>query len=156
RGPPRSISRSASSSTRPSTAAPRTTLRHSTSDSSGCGSAMRDRYGSDVLAGDWRRPPRGRSTEAAAEPGLAAEAGATGFVGEGMRVERDLGTVELEDRRMRRKVFPLGPGFLLEGRPVVLVAPAPKAPTAPTRTASGSRIASDRRAKVALPSRIFV
>src|SRR5690606_5784914 len=63
--------------------------------------------------------------------------------------------VELEDRRMRRKVFPLGPGFLLEGRPVVLVAPAPTAPTAPTRTASGSRIASDRRAKGALPSRIL-
>src|SRR5690606_8133188 len=117
---------------------------------------MRDRYGSDVLAGDWRRPPRGRSTEAAAEPGLVVEEVATGFVGEIMRVERDLGTVELEDRRMRRKVFPLGPGFLLEGRPVVLVAPAPKAPTAPTRTASGSRIASDRRAKVALPSRIYV
>lgn len=117
---------------------------------------MADRYGSDVLAGDWRRPARGRSTELAADPGLVVEEASSGFVGEIMRVERDLGTVELEDRRMRRKVFPLGPGFLLEGKPVVLVAPTPKVAAAPTRTASGSRVAADTRAKVALPSRIFV
>lgn len=117
---------------------------------------MADRYGSDVLAGDWRRPARGRSTELAADPGLVVEEASSGFVGEIMRVERDLGTVELEDRRMRRKVFPLGPGFLMEGKPVVLVAPTPKVAAAPTRTASGSRVAADTRAKVALPSRIFV
>jgi len=117
---------------------------------------MADRYGSDVLAGDWRRPARGRSTELAADPGLVVEEASSGFVGEIMRVERDLGTVELEDRRMRRKVFPLGPGFLMEGKPVVLVAPTPKVAAAPTRTASGSRVAADTRSKVALPSRIFV
>lgn len=117
---------------------------------------MADRYGSDVLSGDWRRPARGRSTELAADPGLVVEEASSGFVGEIMRVERDLGTVELEDRRMRRKVFPLGPGFLMEGKPVVLVAPTPKVAAAPTRTASGSRVAADTRAKVALPSRIFV
>ncbi|MBA4608493.1 MULTISPECIES: DUF3097 domain-containing protein [Aeromicrobium] len=117
---------------------------------------MADRYGSDVLSGDWRRPARGRSTEVAADTGLVVEEASTGFVGEIMRVERDLGTVQLEDRRLRRKVFPLGPGFLLEGKPVVLVAPTPKGKAAPTRTASGSRIAADTRAKVALPSRIYV
>ncbi|SKB04007.1 DUF3097 domain-containing protein [Aeromicrobium choanae] len=117
---------------------------------------MADRYGSDVLSGDWRRPARGRSTELAADTGLVVEEASTGFVGEIMRVERDLGTVELEDRRLRRKVFPLGPGFLMEGKPVVLVAPTPKGKAAPTRTASGSRIAADTRAKVALPSRIYV
>ncbi|WP_269302952.1 DUF3097 domain-containing protein [Aeromicrobium sp. HA] len=117
---------------------------------------MADRYGSDVLSGDWRRPARGRSTELAADPGLVVEEASSGFVGEIMRVERDLGTVELEDRRMRRKVFPLGPGFLMEGKPVVLVAPTPRVAAAPTRTASGSRVAADTRAKVALPSRIFV
>ncbi|MBC9225645.1 DUF3097 family protein [Aeromicrobium sp. 636] len=117
---------------------------------------MADRYGSDVLSGDWRKPKRGRSTELAADLGLVVEEASSGFVGEITRVERDLGTVELEDRRLRRKVFPLGPGFLMEGKPVVLVAPTPKAATAPTRTASGSRLAADTRAKVALPSRIFV
>ncbi len=117
---------------------------------------MADRYGTDVLSGDWRKPARGRSTELAADPGLVVEEAVTGFVGEVMRVERDLGTVELEDRHLTRKVFPLGPGFLVEGKPVVLVAPLPKGPAVATRTASGSRIAADTRAKVALPSRIFV
>jgi hypothetical protein len=117
---------------------------------------MADRYGSDVLSGDWKKPPRGRSEDAVAERGLVVEEAVTGFCGEIMRVERDLGTVELEDRRLVRKVFPLGPGFLLEGRPVVLVAPTGPAPSRPTRTASGSRTVADARARVALPSRIYV
>jgi hypothetical protein len=116
---------------------------------------MADRYGPDVLSGDWKKPPRGRSENAVAERGLVVEEAVTGFCGEIMRVERDLGTVELEDRHLVRKVFPLGPGFLLEGRPVVLVAPTGAAPSRPTRTASGSRTV-DARAKVALPSRIYV
>ena len=117
---------------------------------------MPDRYGPDVLSDDWRKPPRGRSEDAVAERGLVVEEAVTGFCGEIMRVERDLGTVELEDRRLVRKVFPLGPGFLLEGRPVVLVAPPGASPSKPTRTASGSRKVDDTRARVALPSRIFV
>jgi hypothetical protein len=116
---------------------------------------MADRYGPDVLSGDWKKPPRGRSENAVAQRGLVVEEAVTGFCGEIMRVERDLGTVELEDRHLVRKVFPLGPGFLLEGRPVVLVAPAGAAPSRPTRTASGSRTV-DARARVALPSRIYV
>jgi hypothetical protein len=117
---------------------------------------MPDRYGNDVLADDWRKPPRGRSEDAVAERGLVVEEAVTGFCGEIMRVERDLGTVELEDRRLVRKVFPLGPGFLLEGRPVVLVAPTAQARSKPVRTASGSRTVDDTRARVALPSRIYV
>jgi hypothetical protein len=117
---------------------------------------MPDRYGPDVLASDWREPPRGRSENAVAERGLVVEEAVSGFCGEIMRVERDLGTVELEDRHLVRKVFPLGPGFLLEGRPVVLVAPSRAAPARPTRTASGSRAVADARARVALPSRIYV
>lgn len=115
-----------------------------------------DRYGSDVLGGDWRKPPRGRSTEQSADLGLVVEEATSGFVGEIMKVERDLGTVELENRHLKRRTFPLGPGFLLEGKPVVLVAPVRAAPQKATRTASGSRIAADTRAKVALPSRIYV
>ncbi|MGJ9411276.1 DUF3097 domain-containing protein [Aeromicrobium sp. CF4.19] len=117
---------------------------------------MADRYGSDVLASGWREPPRGRASEQVAEKGLVVEDATSGFCGEIMRVERDLGTLVLEDRRERRRTFELGPGFLLEGRPVVLVAPAPTAPTAPTRSASGSRLVADHRATVALPSRILV
>jgi len=117
---------------------------------------MADRYSGDVLSGDWRKPPRGRSENATAERGLVVEEAISGFCGEIMRVERDLGTVELEDRHRRRKTFPLGPGFLLEGRPVVLVAPAPSAPKAPTRTASGSRAVAGAKARVALPSRLYV
>lgn len=115
-----------------------------------------DRYGSDVLGSDWRKPPRGHSTEQSADLGLVVEEATSGFVGEIMKVERDLGTVVLENRHLKRRTFPLGPGFLLEGKPVVLVAPARATPQQTKRTASGSRIAADTRAKVALPSRIYV
>ncbi|WP_139978360.1 DUF3097 domain-containing protein [Nocardioides litoris] len=116
-----------------------------------------DRYGSDVLAGDWRAPKRGRATEATADLGLVVEEVMTDFVGEVVQVDRDLHVLTLEDRRQRRRTFPLGPGFLLEGRPVVLVAPVRvKAPAAPTRTASGSVAVAGVQARVARGSRIFV
>ncbi|GAA2076390.1 DUF3097 domain-containing protein [Aeromicrobium halocynthiae] len=117
---------------------------------------MADRYGSDVLGTDWRRPPRGRTTEQTADLGLVLEDATSGFCGEVVAVERDLGTVVLEDRHLKRRTFPLGPGFLLDGAPVSLVAPTPAAPAAPTRSASGSRLVRDHRARVALPSRILV
>ncbi len=117
---------------------------------------MADRYGNDVLSGDWKKPKFGRSTEMAAELGQVVEEASTGFVGEITRVERDLGTVELEDRQLVRKVFELGPGFWFEGKPVVLVAPKTAVAATSTRTASGSLIAENQRAKVALASRIFV
>ena len=115
-----------------------------------------DRYGTDVLATDWRAPKRGRATEVAADLGLVVEEVTTDWCGEIVRVERDLGTVTLEDRHNKRRTFPLGPGFLLEGRPVVLVAPVRKGPAKPTRTASGSVAVPDAKARVARASRIFV
>ena len=115
-----------------------------------------DRYGTDVLATDWRAPKRGRATEIAAEPGLVVEEVTTDWCGEIVRVERDLGTVTLEDRRNKRRTFPLGSGFLLDGRPVLLVAPSRKGPSRPTRTASGSVALPDAKARVARASRIFV
>ncbi|TXJ06614.1 MAG: DUF3097 domain-containing protein [Aeromicrobium sp.] len=117
---------------------------------------MADRYSGDVLSGDWRAPKRGHSVDTPAELGLVVEDATTGYVGEIMRVDRDLGTVELEDRRNKRKVFPLGPGFLLEGKPVVLKAPVTVQETGPKRTASGSIAVTGQRARVALPSRIWV
>jgi Protein of unknown function (DUF3097) len=115
-----------------------------------------DRYGSDVLSGDWRAPRRGRATEVTAEIDMVVEEVTTDFCGAVVRVERDLGTVELEDRKGKRRTFPLGPGFLLEGRPVVLQAPSRRAPKKPTRSASGSRTVAGARARVARQSRIFV
>ncbi len=115
-----------------------------------------DRYGSDVLSTDWRKPRNGRSVEKTAELGLVVEEVQSDFCGEIVKVERDLGTLILEDRRNRRRTFPLGPGFLLDGVPVVLVAPTRKGPAAPTRTASGSIAVPNAPARVARASRIFV
>jgi hypothetical protein len=115
-----------------------------------------DRYGSDVLSTDWRAPKRGRAVEVAADRGLVVEEVTTDWCGEIVAVERDLQTVTLEDRRGRRRTFPLGPGFLLEGAPVILTAPARTAPAPATRTASGSVAVRGAKARVARASRIFV
>jgi hypothetical protein len=118
-----------------------------------------DRYGSDVLAGDWRMPARGRSREVPADRDLVVEDAETGWVGAVVRLEKAGGVhvVHLEDRRGRTRGFPLGPGFLLDGAPVTLVAPRrPAAPTRPSRTASGSRAVAGLRARSARGSRIWV
>jgi hypothetical protein len=115
-----------------------------------------DRYGTDVLGTDWRAPRRGRAVEVQADKGLVVEEVMTDWCGEIVRVERDLATVELEDRRGVRRTFPLGPGFLLEGVPVILVAPQRGGPAQPTRTASGSVAVPGTKARVARASRIFV
>jgi len=116
-----------------------------------------DRYGRDVLDTDWRAPAKGRAVPAEATLGLVVEEVITGWCGEIVSVDRDLGVLTLADRRERHKTFPLGPGFLLEGRPVVLKAPVTRsAPAAPRRTASGSVAVTGRRARVARESRIFV
>ncbi len=115
------------------------------------------RYSGDVLAEDWRAPARGRATEVPAELGCVVEEVTSDWVGEIVAVERDLRTVTLEDRRGKRRTFPLGPGFLLEGRPVVLTPPARlTAPRPPRRTASGSVAVPGVRARVARESRIYV
>jgi hypothetical protein len=116
-----------------------------------------DRYGSDVLNTDWRAPKRGRAVETPAEIGAVVEEVTTDWCGEIVAVDRDLDTVTLEDRRRRRRTFPLGPGFLLEGRPVVLTRPVRAgAPPPATRTASGSVAVHGAKARVARASRIFV
>jgi len=116
-----------------------------------------DRYSADVLASDWRAPARGRAIPAEATPGLVVEEVMTDWCGEIVSVDRDLDVLTLEDRRGRRRTFPLGPGFLLEGRPVVLTAPVTRAaPVTPRRTASGSVAVTGSRARVARESRIFV
>ncbi|MGZ4510313.1 MAG: DUF3097 domain-containing protein [Mycobacterium sp.] len=112
---------------------------------------MVDRYGTDVLAAGRRKP---RSTEHPAELGLVVEDVETGYVGAVVRVE--YGRVDLEDRRGQVRGFPLGPGYLLEGRPVILTAPRRGAPVPAARTASGSVAVPGARARVARASRIYV
>ncbi|WP_336922715.1 DUF3097 family protein [Aquipuribacter sp. SD81] len=118
-----------------------------------------DRYGTDVLA-TARRPGRPAAVETvAAEAGLVVETDDGAWVGAVVRVEKSGGmhVVVLEDRRGRTRTFPLGPGFLLDGRPVTLARPAPSRGPAPTgRTASGSVSVSGARARVARASRILV
>jgi hypothetical protein len=111
-----------------------------------------DRYGTDVLADNPHRRPR--STECPVEIGMVVEDAQTGYVGAVVRIE--YGRMELEDRRGRRKPFPVGPGYLIDGMPVILTAPRRAAQTAGTRTASGSVAVKGAKAKVALSSRIYV
>ena len=113
---------------------------------------MTDRYGEDVLAGDWRGPSRKPLPEVPAVRDLVVER-ADGFVGAVIGVAK--GLVELEDRGGRVRTFPLGPGYLIDGQPVTLIAPT-VASAPPGRTASGSVAAPTARARVARESRIFV
>jgi Protein of unknown function (DUF3097) len=126
---------------------------------------VKDPYGGDVLSGDWRVPKNGRAREIEADAGLVVEDVETGWCGAVVRVEKAGGmqVVHLEDRRGRSKGFPLGPGFLLDGAPVILTPPtaaaraaAQSARAAASRTASGSRTVEGARARVASGSRIFV
>lgn len=113
---------------------------------------MTDRYGEDVLGGDWRAAGRRVVPEVPAERDLVVER-VEGFVGAVVGVEKH--TVDLEDRNGRVRTFPLGAGFLVDGEHVILVPPH-GAPAATARTASGSRAVDHDRARVARGSRIFV
>ncbi|WP_058234169.1 DUF3097 domain-containing protein [Devriesea agamarum] len=120
-----------------------------------------DRYGRDVLAPGapdlHRRRPVATKTEA--RQGLVVEDATTGWCGAITRVEKIAGgrSVELEDRHGRRRSFPLGPGFLLEGQPVILVpARNVSGPQGPARSASGSVYVSNLRAREARGSRLWV
>jgi hypothetical protein len=116
---------------------------------------MTDRYGSDVLARDPHGARRPRSTERAVEIGLVVEDAQSGYVGAVVAVE--YGRMQLEDRNGRRRSFPVGPGYLIDGKPVILNPPLRRPPpAAPTRTASGSVAVTGARARTALASRIYV
>ncbi|MFE0425074.1 DUF3097 domain-containing protein, partial [Streptomyces sp. NPDC058953] len=89
------------------------------------------------------------------DPDLVVEEVATGFCGAVVACEA--GTVTLEDRFGKHRVFPLAPrGFLLDGRVVTLVRPGAGAPARPARTASGSVAVPGSRARVARAGRIYV
>ncbi len=115
---------------------------------------MDDRYATDVLADGWRAHGRREVPRLEASGDMVVEIAADGFCGAIVGVAS--GLVELEDRHGRRRLFPLGPGFLVDGADVVLTPPALAASRAPTRTASGSVAVQGVKARVARASRIFV
>ena len=134
------------------------------------GTSATDRYGGDVLSADpHRKGPHAVRPESVHVPvsrGMVVEDRQTGFVGAAVAVEKSGGRhlVVLEDRLGTRRAFPLGPGFWIEGRPVVLDPPVPamRAPAGPRSaaerrlTASGSYAVEGQRARVARASRIWV
>lgn len=104
------------------------------------------------LTPQWKRPTA--VPEVAADRDLVVEVAGTDFCGAVVACEA--GTVTLEDRFGKHRVFPLEPrGFLLEGRVVTLVRPS-SGPVRPTRTASGSVAVPQARARVARAGRIYV
>lgn len=112
-------------------------------------------YGSDVLAGDWRKAQRRTVPEVQVERGLVVEEVDEGFCGAVVDWSKE--TMVLEDRHGRRRHFPWGHGYLLEGKPVALTRPSPAAArTGPARSASGSIAVRDHKARTARDSRIYV
>lgn len=115
---------------------------------------MDDRYGTDVLAAGWKQRQAKQLARVEAARDTVVEVADDGFCGAVTSVSG--GMVELEDRAGRRRLFPLGAGFLIDGVDVVLIPPAPTAPAGPRRTASGSFAAPEARARTARASRILV
>jgi len=107
-----------------------------------------------VLAPGWQQKNKITSRPVPVQQGLVVEDATTGFCGAVVRWEN--GIVVLEDRHAKRRSFPFGAGFLIDGKPVELTPPARSTPRTPARTASGSVATPQARAKVALPSRIYV
>jgi hypothetical protein len=112
-----------------------------------------DRFGDGVIDDNRGRRSLSVVPDAAAKPGLEVEHDESGFYGVVRGVEGRLVRVEDFDGMLR--VFPLGTGFRVDGAPVTLVAPS-ATPSGTARTASGSFAVGEQRARVALPSRIFV
>ena len=112
-----------------------------------------DRYRDDVLRPGWQRAHLKKTRDVPVEKDLVVEF--DDFCGAVVGWEN--GIVVLEDRRGKKRSFPFGPGFLLEGEPVAIRPPLRAAAAKPRYTASGSRISeTPEPAKEALPSRIYV
>lgn len=119
-----------------------------------------DPYGSDVLSSGPRTLRRAQAQPLPATAGLVVEDVESGYVGAVVGVEKTAAgfSVILEDRHGRRRHFPLGFGFHVDGKPVELTRPERQAsaPAQPARTASGSRAVAGQRARAAIGSRVWV
>lgn len=112
-----------------------------------------DRYANDPVA---RMQPRHRPVSRRSVTlarGLVVEHTESEWCGAVTGVRE--GLVHLEDYRGKVRAFAITDGFLIDGEPVTLVMPK-RAPQGRARTASGSFAVKQDRAKVAMPSRIFV
>lgn len=122
-------------------------------------SGFNDRYGPDVLRSGMHR--RASLPKVPADRGLVVEETSTGWVGAVVRVER-IGPermVVLQDRHGRERAFPLGHGFMVDGKNVELTRPQTPpgaAARTPRRTASGSIAVPGAKARTARASRIWV
>ncbi len=111
-------------------------------------------WGGDVLSPEAKRARAPKAPErVAATRDLVVEL-PNGFVG--AVVGTEAGSVQLEDRRGKVRLFPLGRGFLIDGVEVELIRPSAPAPQGAVRTASGSRAVVGHTARVARASRILV
>lgn len=115
---------------------------------------MDDRYGADVLSPGWREAGRIIIPTQEATRDLVVEEVTTGFCGAILRIEKNI--VTLEDRLGKLRLFPLGSGFLIDGRAVTLVQPTMKTTAGRVQTASGSTAVPNSPARTARASRIFV
>lgn len=111
-----------------------------------------NRYDNDPIAR--MKPRRGPVQRAEVElvKGLVVEHSHTEFCG--AVVDARDGVLKLEDFDGAVRGFPLSDAFLVDGKPVKFV--PPKRAQARQRTASGSFATPLERARVAMPSRIFV
>lgn len=111
-----------------------------------------ERYDQDPIAA--MKPRRGpiQRREVTLARGLVLEHSETEWCGAVVGARE--GHVQLEDRTGLVRLFALADGFLIDGEPVRLV--MPKRAPQQRRTASGSIAVEQQRARVAMPSRIFV
>ena len=114
-------------------------------------------YG-DIYGGHARTKKRVAPTVEAVRD-LVVEDAASGFCGAVVGFEKtyDGLFVRLEDARRVTRLFAMREAaFLIDGKPVTLVRPTAKPAAQQTRSASGSTRVAGLRARVALPSRIWV
>ena len=94
-----------------------------------------DRYSHDVLARGWRTSHMKKSADMPLELDMVVEDPSSGFVGAVIGWQN--GLVVLEDRKGKRKSFPVGPGFWVDGQPVNLCIPSRQGSASIKHTASG-------------------
>lgn len=102
--------------------------------------------------------PSTRPEKVPASRGLVIEDAASGFTGAVTRIEKSGGIhlVVLEGRNGATRSFPLGLGFMVDGRAIELLPPQRQQKPTQQRTASGSRTVGAQPAQVAKASRIWV
>ncbi|OIH96695.1 DUF3097 domain-containing protein [Curtobacterium sp. MCBA15_001] len=97
-----------------------------------------DRYGSDVLSGDWRAKGVKQVRQVPLERDMVLEDPASGWAGAVVGLEA--GTIALEDWKGRTRAFPFDGQFLLEGELVTLG--RPQAPVGRSAAAASAAAAS--------------